>query len=111
MGYFNVYFNKFIVYTCNWHMFTLSYFLNYLLRYSRVTKNPYLFSDRWVLLVGNRCEMCADGYYGDPQGKYGRPRPCQKCICNENVDPNAVANCNSYVFKRMSQLWSRSSDF
>ncbi|KAI0241520.1 Laminin subunit gamma-1 [Lamellibrachia satsuma] len=45
--------------------------------------------------TGNRCEMCADGYYGDPQGKYGPPRPCQKCICNENIDPNAVANCNS----------------
>jgi len=57
------------------------------------------FSLHWlyllVLFLGNRCEMCADGYYGDPQGKYGPPRPCQKCICNENIDPNAVANCNS----------------
>ena len=21
-------------------------------------------------------------------------RPCQKCNCNNNVDPNAIGNCN-----------------
>ena len=26
-------------------------------------------------LPGNRCEMCADGYFGDPQGRYGARRP------------------------------------
>lgn len=44
--------------------------------------------------TGNRCEMCADGYFGDPEGRYGPRSPCQKCACNENIDPNAVANCN-----------------
>ncbi|XP_071820320.1 laminin subunit gamma-1-like isoform X1 [Apostichopus japonicus] len=45
--------------------------------------------------VGNRCEMCADGFYGDPYGEYGVPTPCIRCDCNGNVDSNAVGNCNS----------------
>lgn len=44
---------------------------------------------------GLRCDACADGYFGDPEGKFGQRRQCSKCICNENIDPNAVANCNS----------------
>ncbi|XP_070532708.1 laminin subunit gamma-1-like [Ptychodera flava] len=44
---------------------------------------------------GSRCELCSDGFYGDPQGLYGPPRPCQACLCNGNTDPNAVGNCNS----------------
>ncbi|ELU03955.1 hypothetical protein CAPTEDRAFT_62597, partial [Capitella teleta] len=42
--------------------------------------------------TGNRCDMCADGYYGDPMGLHGPSRQCSKCTCNENIDPNAVAN-------------------
>lgn len=45
--------------------------------------------------TGNRCELCSDGYYGDPEGRYGVRRPCQRCTCNDNIDPNAVGNCNS----------------
>ncbi|XP_074654199.1 laminin subunit gamma-1-like [Tubulanus polymorphus] len=44
---------------------------------------------------GLRCDFCADGFYGDPEGKYGAPRPCEECLCNSNIDKNAVANCNS----------------
>ncbi|KAI8518409.1 biological adhesion [Branchiostoma belcheri] len=44
---------------------------------------------------GDRCERCMDGYYGDPIGQYGQPRPCQRCICSGNIDENAVGNCNS----------------
>ncbi|EEC12698.1 laminin gamma-1 chain, putative, partial [Ixodes scapularis] len=44
---------------------------------------------------GGRCDLCFDGHFGDPQGRYGAERPCQKCDCNDNVDPNAVANCNT----------------
>ncbi|CAN8019241.1 unnamed protein product, partial [Ixodes persulcatus] len=44
---------------------------------------------------GRRCDLCFDGHFGDPQGRYGAERPCQKCDCNDNVDPNAVANCNT----------------
>ncbi|CAH1787839.1 unnamed protein product [Owenia fusiformis] len=45
--------------------------------------------------AGLHCEICADGYFGDPQGKYGPRRPCQKCQCSGNIDPNAIANCNT----------------
>ncbi|RXG52055.1 Laminin subunit gamma-1 [Armadillidium vulgare] len=44
--------------------------------------------------TGPRCELCTDGYFGDPQGRHGAPRPCEKCDCNGNIDSNAVSNCN-----------------
>nr|CAG4649913.1 EOG090X005Q [Sida crystallina] len=44
--------------------------------------------------AGPRCELCSDGYFGDPEGRFGSRRPCQPCDCNSNVDPNAVGNCN-----------------
>ncbi|KAL1396181.1 hypothetical protein pipiens_001239 [Culex pipiens pipiens] len=43
---------------------------------------------------GPRCELCSDGYFGDPTGVHGAIRMCQACDCNGNVDPNAVGNCN-----------------
>ncbi|XP_022356069.1 laminin subunit gamma-3-like, partial [Enhydra lutris kenyoni] len=43
---------------------------------------------------GRRCEICDDGYFGDPLGLSGAPQPCQRCQCNGNVDPNAVGNCD-----------------
>ncbi|XP_058058444.1 laminin subunit gamma-1 [Anopheles bellator] len=43
---------------------------------------------------GPRCELCSDGYYGDPTGVHGAVRVCQACDCNGNVDQNAVGNCN-----------------
>lgn len=45
-------------------------------------------------VTGNRCDECIDGYFGDPQGRNGPPRPCEKCRCNDNIDPNAVGNCD-----------------
>ncbi|XP_064457402.1 laminin subunit gamma-1-like isoform X3 [Ornithodoros turicata] len=45
--------------------------------------------------TGRRCDLCFDGHYGDPLGISGPSRPCKKCDCNGNVDPNAVANCNT----------------
>ncbi|XP_018015390.1 laminin subunit gamma-1 isoform X2 [Hyalella azteca] len=45
--------------------------------------------------AGPRCDICTDGYFGDPQGRVTlTPKPCEKCDCNGNIDPNAVANCN-----------------
>ncbi|XP_071154854.1 laminin subunit gamma-1-like [Mytilus edulis] len=43
---------------------------------------------------GNLCEFCLDGYFGDPTGLKGAGRPCERCKCNENIDTNAVGNCD-----------------
>lgn len=45
--------------------------------------------------MGARCDVCADGYFGDPTGRYGPATPCQPCDCNLNIDPNAIENCNT----------------
>lgn len=44
--------------------------------------------------TGKRCELCDDGYFGDPLGENGAPRPCRACECSSNIDPNAVGNCD-----------------
>ncbi|KAM4023143.1 laminin subunit gamma-1 [Anomaloglossus baeobatrachus] len=44
--------------------------------------------------TGKRCELCDDGFFGDPLGQNGAPRPCRACECNSNIDPNAVGNCD-----------------
>lgn len=45
---------------------------------------------------GNLCDMCIDGFSGDPMGKKtGTSTPCTKCTCSGNIDPNAVGNCNT----------------
>ncbi|NXN95811.1 LAMC3 protein, partial [Rhinopomastus cyanomelas] len=43
---------------------------------------------------GKRCELCDDGFFGDPLGQRGPVRPCIPCQCHGNVDPNAVGNCD-----------------
>lgn len=45
-------------------------------------------------MAGNLCEFCLDGYFGDPTGLKGAGRPCERCKCNENIDTNAVGNCD-----------------
>ncbi|XP_076613354.1 laminin subunit gamma-3 [Chaetodon auriga] len=44
--------------------------------------------------TGMRCQMCEDGYYGDPLGQSGAARQCVRCDCNGNVDFNAVGICD-----------------
>ncbi|KAA0719380.1 Laminin subunit gamma-1 [Triplophysa tibetana] len=44
--------------------------------------------------TGKRCELCDDGFFGDPLGEAGPVRTCRACSCNNNIDPNAVGNCN-----------------
>lgn len=44
--------------------------------------------------AGMRCQMCEDGYYGDPLGRSGVARPCARCDCNGNVDFNALGICD-----------------
>ncbi|XP_050422694.1 laminin subunit gamma-1 isoform X2 [Adelges cooleyi] len=43
---------------------------------------------------GPRCDICSDGYFGDPTGKNGLVSICKPCDCNSNVDPNGIGNCN-----------------
>ncbi|XP_062333878.1 laminin subunit gamma-3 [Osmerus eperlanus] len=43
---------------------------------------------------GTRCEMCEDGFYGDPLGRSGPVRPCERCNCHGNVDLNALGVCD-----------------
>lgn len=40
--------------------------------------------------TGPRCETCSDGYYGNPENGLA----CRACDCNNNIDLNAVRNCN-----------------
>ncbi|XP_075996096.1 laminin subunit gamma-1 [Genypterus blacodes] len=44
--------------------------------------------------TGKRCELCDDGFFGDPLGQSGPVRACRACKCSENIDPNAVGNCD-----------------
>uniref|UniRef100_A0A8C6M1M2 Laminin subunit gamma 3 n=1 Tax=Nothobranchius furzeri TaxID=105023 RepID=A0A8C6M1M2_NOTFU len=44
--------------------------------------------------TGTRCQMCEDGYYGDPLGTSGMVQPCVRCSCNGNVDFNSVGVCD-----------------
>ncbi|KFO92517.1 Laminin subunit gamma-3, partial [Buceros rhinoceros silvestris] len=43
---------------------------------------------------GKRCELCDDGFFGDPLGQRGLVHPCIPCQCHGNVDLNAVGNCD-----------------
>ncbi|CAL7935288.1 unnamed protein product [Xylocopa violacea] len=40
--------------------------------------------------TGPRCETCSDGYFGNPE----KGITCRPCDCNNNIDLNAVRNCN-----------------
>ncbi|XP_012279283.1 laminin subunit gamma-1 [Orussus abietinus] len=40
--------------------------------------------------TGPRCETCSDGYFGNPE----KGQSCRPCDCNNNIDLNAVRNCN-----------------
>uniref|UniRef100_A0A8D3DYW8 Laminin, gamma 1 n=1 Tax=Scophthalmus maximus TaxID=52904 RepID=A0A8D3DYW8_SCOMX len=44
--------------------------------------------------TGKRCELCDDGFFGDALGQSGPVRACRACKCSDNIDPNAVGNCN-----------------
>lgn len=45
--------------------------------------------------TGSQCDLCSDGYFGDPRGALsGTVKACLPCVCNHNIDTNAVGNCN-----------------
>ncbi|KJH49986.1 laminin EGF-like protein [Dictyocaulus viviparus] len=41
---------------------------------------------------GNKCEVCADGFFGDPMEINGT---CKECECNDNIDLMAIGNCDT----------------
>ncbi|XP_069497508.1 laminin subunit gamma-2 [Ambystoma mexicanum] len=48
-------------------------------------------------VTGARCDICADGYFGDPLGQRGPARPCSPCRCNSNIDPLESENCDRWT--------------
>ncbi|VDM62918.1 unnamed protein product [Angiostrongylus costaricensis] len=41
---------------------------------------------------GNKCEVCADGFFGSPMEVNGT---CKECDCNDNIDLMAIGNCDT----------------
>ncbi|XP_045144456.1 laminin subunit gamma-3 [Echinops telfairi] len=59
---------------------------------------------------GRRCEMCDDGFFGDPLGRSGVPQPCRRCQCSRNIDPNAVGNCDPLSGRCLRCLYNTTGD-
>lgn len=57
-------------------------------------------------VTGANCELCADGYFGDPLGQKGPVRPCRPCQCNSNVDPSAAGNCDQLTGECLKCLYN-----
>ncbi|MBN3303592.1 LAMC3 protein, partial [Amia calva] len=54
---------------------------------------------------GTRCELCDDGFYGDPRGQYGAVQPCVACQCSGNVDSNALGVCDHVTGRCLKCLY------
>uniref|UniRef100_A0A8C1EC52 Laminin, gamma 3 n=1 Tax=Cyprinus carpio carpio TaxID=630221 RepID=A0A8C1EC52_CYPCA len=59
---------------------------------------------------GVRCELCEDGFYGNPLGWGGKVQPCVRCECNGNVDPNAVGVCDHMTGRCLKCLGHTTGD-
>ncbi|NWY56691.1 LAMC3 protein, partial [Chionis minor] len=59
---------------------------------------------------GKRCELCDDGFFGDPLGQRGRVHPCIPCQCHGNVDLNAVGNCDPVSGRCLRCLYNTMGD-
>ncbi|XP_063000787.1 laminin subunit gamma-3 [Elgaria multicarinata webbii] len=59
---------------------------------------------------GRLCELCDDGFFGDPLGRNGPVRLCSPCRCNDNVDPNAVGNCDTVSGRCLRCLYNTSGE-
>ena len=42
--------------------------------------------------IGDQCEECDVGYFGDPLGQFGMVRGCSQCTCNGNIITNDGCN-------------------
>ncbi|XP_029971712.1 laminin subunit gamma-2 [Salarias fasciatus] len=43
---------------------------------------------------GPNCDVCQEGFYGDPEGVFGVERPCQPCQCNGHIDLGIAGSCD-----------------
>ncbi|KAM6399992.1 laminin subunit gamma-3 [Rhynochetos jubatus] len=59
---------------------------------------------------GKRCELCDDGFFGDPLGQRGPTHPCVPCQCHGNVDLNAVGNCDPVSGRCLRCLYNTMGD-
>ncbi|NXT03292.1 LAMC3 protein, partial [Jacana jacana] len=59
---------------------------------------------------GKRCELCDDGFFGDPLGQRGPVHPCIPCQCHGNVDLNAVGNCDPVSGRCLRCLYNTTGD-
>uniref|UniRef100_A0A8D0GBE9 Laminin subunit gamma 2 n=1 Tax=Sphenodon punctatus TaxID=8508 RepID=A0A8D0GBE9_SPHPU len=56
--------------------------------------------------TGARCEVCTNGYFGDPLGESGPVRRCQPCQCNNNIDPETTRMCNRLTGECLKCLYN-----
>nr|XP_033817524.1 laminin subunit gamma-3 isoform X2 [Geotrypetes seraphini] len=59
---------------------------------------------------GRLCEICDDGFFGDPLGQHGPIRPCTPCQCSENIDVNAVGNCDSLTGRCLKCVYNTTGE-
>ncbi|XP_058015635.1 laminin subunit gamma-3 isoform X2 [Ahaetulla prasina] len=59
---------------------------------------------------GRLCELCDDGFFGDPLGRNGSLRPCSSCDCHGNTDPNAVGNCDALTGRCLRCLYNTAGE-
>uniref|UniRef100_A0A8C6YDU2 Laminin subunit gamma-3 n=1 Tax=Naja naja TaxID=35670 RepID=A0A8C6YDU2_NAJNA len=59
---------------------------------------------------GRLCELCDDGFFGDPLGRNGSVRPCNSCNCHGNTDPNAVGNCDTFTGRCLRCLYNTAGE-
>lgn len=43
---------------------------------------------------GPHCEVCGEGFYGDPAGVGGVQRPCRPCQCNGHISASTPGSCD-----------------
>ncbi|XP_026541517.1 laminin subunit gamma-3 [Notechis scutatus] len=59
---------------------------------------------------GRLCELCDDGFFGDPLGRNGSVHPCNSCSCHGNTDPNAVGNCDTFTGRCLRCLYNTAGE-
>lgn len=56
--------------------------------------------------TGNLCEICDDGYFSvNPTES-----KCEQCICNNNIDANAIGNCDTTSGKCLRCIYNTTGD-